>query len=117
MLVVDYRSGRKRFDPDAYMLKQCQAMSDICRDDDEMRTGLRGHITALMPQEIILPKGRLTSTTSKVLRASLRNPRQHQLVPGDSFWDAARTLQEVKQAGYFKAAEGQQGQLPWALQV
>ncbi len=79
-----------------------------------MRTGLRGHITALMPQEIILPKGKLSSTTSKVLRASLRNPKQHQLAPGDSFWDAASTLQQIEQAGYFKAS---QGGLPSALQV
>jgi len=70
-----------------------------------------------MPQEIILPKGKLSSTTSKVLRASLRNPRQHQLAPGDSFWDAASTLQEIEQAGYFKASQGQQGALPPALQV
>ena len=82
-----------------------------------MRTGLRGHITALMPQEIILPKGKLSSTTSKVLRASLRNPRQHQLAPGDSFWDAASTLQEIEKAGYSKASRGQQGGLPPALQV
>ncbi|KAL0028206.1 hypothetical protein WJX79_001719 [Trebouxia sp. C0005] len=84
-------------------------------DDDEMRTGLRGHITALMPQEIILPKGKLSSTTSRVLRASLCNPRQHQLAPGDSFWDAATTLQEIDQAGYFKASQGQQGDMPPAL--
>ena len=82
-----------------------------------MRTGLQGHITALMPQEIILPKGKLSSTTSKVLRASLRNPRQHQLAPGVSFWDAASTLQEIDQASYFKASQGQQGALPPALQV
>ena len=88
----------------------------VHRDDDEMRTGLRGHITALMPQELILPKGGLTSTTSRVLRASLRNPRQHQLTPGEGFWDAEKTLQEVKQAGYFDANEGQ-GSLPHALQV
>ncbi|DBA75103.1 TPA: hypothetical protein ACH3X1_010428 [Trebouxia sp. C0004] len=86
-------------------------------DDDEMRTGLRGHITALMPQEIILPKGKLSSTTSQALRTSLRNPRQHQLAPGDSFWDAASTLREIEKAGYFKASQGQQGALPQALQA
>ena len=82
-----------------------------------MRTGLRGHITALMPQEVILPRGRLSSTTCKVLRASLRSPRQHQLIPGDGFWDAARTMEEVKQAGYFTACEAKTGALPQALQV
>ena len=82
-----------------------------------MRTGLRGHITALMPREIILPKGKLTSTTSKVLRASLRNPRQHQLAAGSGCWDAAQTLQEVEQCGYFAASQGHQGGLPPALQV
>ena len=52
------------------------------RDDDDMRTGLRGHLAALMPQEVIMPKGRLSSTTSKVLKASLRQPRLHQLPAG-----------------------------------
>lgn len=47
-----------------------------------MRTGLRGHLAALTPQEIILPKGRLSSTTLKVLKAALRQPRQHQLPSG-----------------------------------
>lgn len=90
----------------------------VCRDDDEMRTGLRGHITALMPQEIILPRKGLTATTSRVLRASLRNPRQHQLTPGDRFWDAERTLQEIKEAAYFNpAAKAEQACLPQALQV
>lgn len=92
-------------------------MVSACRDDDEMRTGLRGHITALMPQEIILPKRGLTSTTSRVLRASLRNPRQHQLIPGHSFWDADRTLQEIKEAAYFKSNGAKQTDLPQALQV
>ena len=82
-----------------------------------MRTGLRGHITALMPQEIILPRRGLTTTTSKVLQASLRNPRQHQLTPGDGFWDAERTLQEVKEAGYFNPTNAEQACLPQALQV
>ena len=49
-----------------------------------MRTGLRGHLAALMPQEVIMPKGRLSSTTSKVLKASLRQPRQYQLPLGAS---------------------------------
>ena len=90
----------------------------MLRDDDEMRTGLRGHITALMPQEIILPRKGLTATTSKVLRASLRNPRQHQLTPGDRFWDAERTLQEIKEAAYFTpTAKAEQNCLPQALQV
>lgn len=82
-----------------------------------MRTGLRGHITALMPQEVILPRRGLTSTTSKVLRASLRNPRQHQLTPGDKFWDAERTMQEVTMAAYFKPFGAEQAELPQALQV
>lgn len=90
----------------------------VFRDDDEMRTGLRGHITALMPQEIILPRKGLTATTSKVLRASLRNPRRHQLTPGDRFWDADRTLQEIKEAAYFNpTAKAEQNCLPQALQV
>lgn len=87
------------------------------RDDDELRTGLRGHITALMPQEVILPRRGLTSTTSKVLRASLRNPRQHQLTPGDRFWDAERTMEEVTKAAYFKPTSTEQAGLPQALQV
>ena len=82
-----------------------------------MRTGLRGHITALMPQEIILPKRGLTSTTSRVLRAALRNPRQHQLTPGHTFWDADRTLQEIQEAAYFKRNGAKQAELPQALQV
>ena len=95
----------------------CKRCLYICRDDDEMRTGLRGHITALLPQEIILPRKGLTATTSKVLRASLRNPRQHQLTPGDKFWDAERTLQEIKESAYFNPADAEQGCLPQALQV
>lgn len=61
---------------------EAQEWSCLCRDDDDMRTGLRGHLAALMPQEVIMPKGRLSSTTSKVLKASLRQPRLHQLPPG-----------------------------------
>ena len=86
------------------------------RDDDDMRTELRGHITALLPQELIVPRRALTSTTSKVLRAALGNPRQHQSAPGEGFWDAAKTQQELKEAGYFNNSEGQQP-LPAALQV
>lgn len=103
----------------ANMLEHARAHTSnlLCRDDDELRTGLRGHITALMPQEVILPRRGLTSTTSKVLRASLRNPRQHQLTPGDRFWDAERTMEEITKAAYFKPSGAEQAGVPEALQV
>ena len=67
-----------------------------CRDDDDLRTQLRAHITALMPAELILPRGRLSAVTHKLLRASLRSPRINELVPGKGgFWDAEQTFEEI----------------------
>ena len=67
-----------------------------CRDDDDLRTQLRAHITALMPAELILPRGRLSAVTHKLLRASLRSPRINELVPGKGgFWDAEQAFEEI----------------------
>ena len=67
-----------------------------CRDDDDLRTQLRAHITALMPAELILPRGRLSAVTHKLLRASLRSPRINELAPGKGgFWDAEQAFEEI----------------------
>ena len=67
-----------------------------CRDDDDLRTQLRAHITAIMPAELILPRGRLSAVTHKLLRASLRSPRINELVPGKGgFWGAEQTFEEI----------------------
>lgn len=73
------------------------------RDDDDMRTGLRGHLAALMPQEVIMPKG-LSSTTSKVLKASLRQPRLHQLPAGVSRASCCLVLSQASKSGRFLLA-------------
>lgn len=69
------------------------------RADDDMRTGLPGHLAALMPQAVIMPKGRLSSTTSKVLKASLRQPRLHQLPAGVSRASCCLVLSQASKYG------------------
>ncbi len=80
-----------------------------------MRTGLRAHLAELRPVEVTLARHGLSEATRKVLRAGLRSPRVNEV---NSFWDAAKTLEEIKEAGYFKA-EGDEGEAPdhWKKRV
>lgn len=45
----------------------------------QVRLGLRTHLTALRPVEVVLPRGRLTDTTTRLLHTALRKPQMNQL--------------------------------------
>lgn len=50
--------------------------------DDEPRSQLRTHLTALQPVEVVLPRGGLGATTARIIRACLRSPRLNELRAG-----------------------------------
>ena len=99
------------------------AVHACCRDDDEMRTMLRAHITATMPVELVLPKGHLSSMTSKVLRGCLRNPRINELPGGGDgstcggAWDAQGAVQMLGKHYSPNAEEDGHNSWPLLLKV
>lgn len=57
-----------------------------------------------MPQEVIMLKGHLSSTTFKVLKASLRQPRLHQLPAGVTRASCCLVLSQASKSGRFLLA-------------
>lgn len=81
------------------------------RLDGELRSGLRSHLTALAPVEILLPCGGLSSATHRALAASAVGAQVRQL-PAHDFWGADRLRKELKKSCYFG-----DGPVPTSLQV
>lgn len=65
------------------------------RDDQEC-SALCCLLSELRPVEIIKPAKMLGSETEKIMLRHTRNPLVNELIPTTEFWDAERTVQEVK---------------------
>lgn len=63
-------------------------------EDDAARIRLSAVLTELRPVELIVPRGTLSSATSRVLRDCTRHPLVNELSPGD-LWDSEQTMKEV----------------------
>ncbi|KAL9263429.1 DNA mismatch repair protein MSH6-like protein [Drosera capensis] len=64
--------------------------------DDAECSALRCLLYVLRPVEIIKPAKSLGLETEKVLARCTRNPLVNELIPGLEFWDADKTICEVK---------------------
>ncbi|GFR46110.1 hypothetical protein Agub_g7598, partial [Astrephomene gubernaculifera] len=90
-------------------------------DDDEVRSTLRTQLTALQPQELVLPRKPLSATTSHVLRNGTRDPRVNVLRGLAGEWSAEKTYRFLRDRNYFtasaaaaaEASNGAYGTDPW----
>lgn len=65
--------------------------------DDPERHGLCSILSAMRPVEIIKPGKMLSPETEKALKNNTRNPLINELLPSTEFWDATKTIHEIKQ--------------------
>ncbi|EFJ45822.1 hypothetical protein VOLCADRAFT_105835 [Volvox carteri f. nagariensis] len=72
--------------------------------DDEVRSTLRTQLTALQPQELVLPRKALSATTSHVLRNGVRDPRVNSMRGPAGDWSAEKTYRALRDAEYFTAS-------------
>ncbi|GIL69309.1 hypothetical protein Vretimale_13435 [Volvox reticuliferus] len=72
--------------------------------DDEVRSALRTQLTALQPQELVLPRKPLSATTSHVLRNGVRDPRINTMRGTSGDWNAEKTYRALRDAEYFTAS-------------
>ncbi|KAJ3705799.1 hypothetical protein LUZ61_009504 [Rhynchospora tenuis] len=82
-------------------------------EDDYERHWLCSILSELRPVEIIKPYNTLKPETEKALRNNTRDPLINELVPSLEFWDAERTIEEVKR--YYCSHEGESNALPIVL--
>ncbi|XP_057966669.1 DNA mismatch repair protein MSH6 isoform X2 [Malania oleifera] len=75
--------------------------------DDSECSALCCLLTELRPVEIIKPSKLLSSETERMLLGHTRNPLVNELVPLLEFWDAERTVCEVKRI--YKNVDGEDG--------
>ncbi|XP_073263557.1 DNA mismatch repair protein MSH6-like [Populus alba] len=64
--------------------------------DDAECSSLRCLLSELRPVEIVKPAKMLSSETERVMVRHTRNPLVNELAPLSGFWDAEKTVQEVK---------------------
>ncbi|KAK2970286.1 hypothetical protein RJ640_021748, partial [Escallonia rubra] len=64
--------------------------------DDSECSVLSCLLSELRPVEIVKPAKRLSPETERVLLRQTRNPLVNELIPLSEFWDAAKTVSEVK---------------------
>ncbi|KAL8142654.1 hypothetical protein V2J09_015686, partial [Rumex salicifolius] len=65
-------------------------------EDDAESSTLSCLLSEIKPVEIIKPAKLLSQETEKVLTRYTRNPLVNELLPGSEFWDANRTIEEVR---------------------
>jgi len=73
--------------------------------DDPERHGLCSILSEMRPVEIIKPGKMLSPETEKALKNNTRKPLINELLPSTEFWDAAKTIDEIKQ--YYSSADKQ----------
>ncbi|KAI8335064.1 muts domain V-domain-containing protein [Chlamydoabsidia padenii] len=69
--------------------------------DDKNRTKLETLIMQIKPRELVTEKGRLSATTTRLLKNCLINPYWNMLIPETEFWDGEVTADEIRIGGYF----------------
>uniref|UniRef100_A0A0E0M117 DNA mismatch repair protein n=1 Tax=Oryza punctata TaxID=4537 RepID=A0A0E0M117_ORYPU len=65
--------------------------------DDPERHGLCSILSEIRPAEIIKPAKMLSPETEKALKSNTRDPLINNLLPSMEFWDAEKTIHEIKQ--------------------
>ncbi|CAN6166912.1 unnamed protein product [Urochloa humidicola] len=65
--------------------------------DDPERHGLCSILSEMRPVEIIKPGKMLSPETEKALKNNTRKPLINELLPSTEFWDAEKTIHEIKQ--------------------
>lgn len=73
--------------------------------DDVNRTKFETLIMQLKPRELVTEKGRLSKTTTRLLKSLLNDPLWNQLLPGTEFWDARLTQDELDCNSYWTETE------------
>ncbi|KAF8657666.1 hypothetical protein HU200_059821 [Digitaria exilis] len=73
--------------------------------DDPERHGLCSILSEMRPVEIIKPGNILSPETEKALKNNTREPLINELLPSMEFWDAEKTIHEIKQ--YYSSADKQ----------
>lgn len=56
-------------------------------------------------RQVVLPRAGLSATTTKVIKAALRNPRVNQLKGPTGTWDADKTLADITRKAYYGGAD------------
>ncbi|EPB93010.1 hypothetical protein HMPREF1544_00084 [Mucor circinelloides 1006PhL] len=75
--------------------------------DDVHRTKFETLIMQIKPRELVTEKGRLSKTTTRLLKSILHEPLWNMLKPDAEFWDARITEDEISIHEYF----GSEGEL------
>lgn len=68
--------------------------------DDAARTRLRSVLSELRPVELVKPAGALSEAAERALKDHTRQPLVNYLSPGDQFWDADKTVENLE--NYFR---------------
>lgn len=71
------------------------AVLELQFDDDAARSSLRSVLSELRPVELIKPRGVLTEATERAIKDHTRQPLINLLAPGQEFWDAQRSKEEI----------------------
>ncbi|OAD06817.1 hypothetical protein MUCCIDRAFT_33695 [Mucor lusitanicus CBS 277.49] len=69
--------------------------------DDVHRTKFETLIMQIKPRELVTEKGRLSKTTTRLLKSILNEPLWNMLKPDTEFWDARITEDEISIHEYF----------------
>lgn len=70
-------------------------MLELQFDDDAARSCLRSILSELRPVELIKPRGVLMEATERAIKDHTRQPLINLLTPGQEFWDAERSREEI----------------------
>lgn len=84
--------------------------------DDVHRTKFETLIMQIKPRELVTEKGRLSRTTTRILKSLLNEPLWNMLIPEAEFWSATITEDELTFGDYFgEGGEKNNEQLEKAL--
>ncbi|KAI8389422.1 muts domain V-domain-containing protein [Blakeslea trispora] len=78
-------------------------------EDDVQRTKLETLIMQIKPRELVTEKGRLSKTTTRLLKSILNEPLWNMLMPETEFWDARMTEDELNFSDYFVESNSNEG--------
>ncbi|URE02376.1 DNA mismatch repair protein [Musa troglodytarum] len=72
-------------------------------EDDLERHWLCSILSELRPVEVVRPSKALSPETERIIKNNTRNPLVNNLLPFDEFWDAERTINEIRK--YYSSSE------------
>ncbi|KAG2634956.1 hypothetical protein PVAP13_2NG321800 [Panicum virgatum] len=100
VLVVEQTETPEQFE----LRRKAMGIKDKFQDDPE-RHGLCSILSEMRPVEIIKPGKMLSPETEKALKNNTREPLINELLPSTEFWDAEKTINEIKK--YYSSADKQ----------